>query len=105
MKKIMLVCSAGMSTSMLVSRMLKVADEKNIEVSIFAKAEAQAEEVLETEKIDLVLLGPQVKFLEEKYKENCSQLGVKFSIINIIDYGSMNGAKVLDDALNLISEG
>ena len=64
MKKIMLVCSAGMSTSMLVSRMLKVADEKNIEVSIFAKAEAQAEEVLETEKIDLVLLGPQVKFLE-----------------------------------------
>ena len=39
MKKIMLVCSAGMSTSMLVSRMLKVADEKNIEVSIFAKAE------------------------------------------------------------------
>ena len=69
MKKIMLVCSAGMSTSMLVSRMLKVADEKNIEVSIFAKAEAQAEEVLETEKIDLVLLGPQVKFLEEKYKE------------------------------------
>ena len=101
MKKIMLVCSAGMSTSMLVSRMLKVADEKNIEVSIFAKAEAQAEEVLETEKIDLVLLGPQVKFLEEK----CSQLGVKFSIINIIDYGSMNGAKVLDDALNLISEG
>ena len=102
MKKIMLVCSAGMSTSMLVSRMLKVADEKNIEVSIFAKAEAQA---LETEKIDLVLLGPQVKFLEEKYKEKCSQLGVKFSIINIIDYGSMNGAKVLDDALNLISEG
>lgn len=105
MKKIMLVCSAGMSTSMLVSRMLKVADEKNIEVSIFAKAEAQAEEVLETEKIDLVLLGPQVKFLEEKYKAKCSQLGVKFSIINIIDYGSMNGAKVLDDALNLISEG
>ena len=43
MKKIMLVCSAGMSTSMLVSRMLKVADEKNIEVSIFAKAEAQAQ--------------------------------------------------------------
>ncbi|MDZ5010902.1 PTS sugar transporter subunit IIB, partial [Clostridium perfringens] len=36
MKKIMLVCSAGMSTSLLVNKMIKVASDKGIEAEIFA---------------------------------------------------------------------
>ena len=39
--KIILVCSAGMSTSMLVKKMKASADERNLEVNIEAVAESQ----------------------------------------------------------------
>ncbi|MGT2934639.1 PTS sugar transporter subunit IIB [Streptococcus castoreus] len=102
MNKIMLVCSAGMSTSMLVSRMLKAAKEENINVAIFAKPAAEADEILESEKITLVLLGPQVKFLENKYKDNYLKKGIKIAVINMQDYGMMDGKKVLKDAMLMI---
>ena len=38
MKKILLCCSAGMSTSLLVTKMKKVAEEKGIDVEINAIA-------------------------------------------------------------------
>ncbi len=44
MKKIMLVCSAGMSTSLLVTKMEKAAVEKGEEIQIFAVAERRSEE-------------------------------------------------------------
>ncbi|EFR89497.1 phosphotransferase system, lactose/cellobiose-specific IIB subunit, partial [Listeria innocua FSL S4-378] len=45
MKTIMLVCSAGMSTSLLVTKMEKAAAEKGLEAKIFAVAEAEASRV------------------------------------------------------------
>ncbi|MDN6333853.1 MAG: PTS sugar transporter subunit IIB, partial [Lacticaseibacillus paracasei] len=41
-KTIMLVCSAGMSTSMLVQRMKKAAEADGLDVDVFATAAADA---------------------------------------------------------------
>lgn len=60
MKKILLCCSAGMSTSLLVTKMKKVAEEKGIDVEINAIALELFEENLPN--YDVFLLGPQVKF-------------------------------------------
>lgn len=57
-KTIMLVCSAGMSTSLLVSKMQKVAEEKEIDADIFAVAANEADQNLEKKDIDVLLLGP-----------------------------------------------
>lgn len=46
MKNILLVCAAGMSTSMLVKRMKEYADTVNIEVTINALAISEAKETL-----------------------------------------------------------
>lgn len=62
--KIILVCSAGMSTSMLVKKMKASADERNLEVNIEAVAESQLKNNLEN--LDVVLIGPQVRYLEKK---------------------------------------
>ncbi len=67
MKTIMLVCSAGMSTSLLVTKMEKAAAEKGLEAKIFAVAEAEAANHLD--EIDVLLLGPQVRFLEGNMKK------------------------------------
>ena len=64
MTNILLVCSAGMSTSMMVKKMQEAAEEKKIEAEIWAVGDADA--VNNVEKMDVMLLGPQVRFLESK---------------------------------------
>lgn len=98
MKKILLVCSAGMSTSFLVTKMKKAAQEKNLNVDIEAVAEAASKDYVG--KADVVLLGPQIKYLEKKIQEEFKETPVR--PINMVDYGTMNGAKVLEFALSLI---
>ncbi|CAM4326470.1 MULTISPECIES: PTS sugar transporter subunit IIB [Listeria] len=102
MKTIMLVCSAGMSTSLLVTKMEKAAEERNLEATIFAVSEAEAPDNIN--KIDVLLLGPQVRFLESKFKKKLEPLGKPVAVINSIDYGMMNGEKVLNQALSLLGE-
>jgi len=102
MKRILLVCSAGMSTSLLVSKMQGVAKDQGIDVWIAAVAEAELKNY--ENKIDVVLLGPQVRFLLDKLKIKLNPKGIPVDIVNTIDYGTMNGAKVLKQALNLIDK-
>ena len=100
MKKILLCCSAGMSTSLLVTKMKKVAEERGLEVEINAVALELFDENLPN--YDIFLLGPQVKFKKTDFQKKADEYGKRVEVINMIDYGTMNGAKVLDFALNLI---
>ena len=100
MKKIALFCSAGMSTSLLVTKMKKAAEAKGIEVSIDAFPEATMDK--ELDDVDAVLIGPQIKYLLKKLKKICDEKGVPISVINTMDYGMMDGEKVLNQALKMM---
>ena len=58
---IMLNCSAGMSTSLLVTKMQAAAQEEGIDAEIFACPASEADDKMAQKQIDCVLLGPQVK--------------------------------------------
>lgn len=100
MKKILLCCAAGMSTSLLVSKMQNEAKAKGLESKIWA---IPVEELSNNVKdVDIVLLGPQIKYKLNEVKSICEKLDIPVDVINMIDYGTMNGKKVLDFALGLI---
>jgi len=88
MFKIVLLCSAGMSTSMLVSKMRKEVEATGQEVEINAYPEAQISKVVDD--VDVALLGPQVKFALQKVE-----------VINAADYGLLNAKKVLAQAFKM----
>lgn len=98
--KIMLVCSAGMSTSLLVTKMNRVIKEKNLDAEAFAVAEADVKNYID--KADVVLLGPQVRYLLNKMQDTFKDTNVKVGIIETVNYGTMNGEKVLEQAMNLL---
>ena len=98
MVKILLVCSAGMSTSMMVKKMQGEAEKRGLESKIWAVGDAEAAENIK--EADVMLLGPQVRFLEPKMKGVAE--GKPVAVIDMLAYGTMDGAKVLDQALNLI---
>ncbi|GLC88486.1 PTS sugar transporter subunit IIB [Lysinibacillus piscis] len=102
MKNIMLVCAAGMSTSLLVSKMQKAAQEQNLEADIYAIAESEVEKVLGAKSVDVMLLGPQVRYLKGSFETKYKDKNIPIDVINMSDYGMMNGENVLKQALNLI---
>ncbi len=101
MKKIMLCCSAGMSTSLLVKKMLASAQERGIEAEI--KAFGTNEFADQVANYQVVLLGPQVKYMQNDLQQVANQYGIKVEPINMMDYGMQKGDKVLDFALELIN--
>ena len=91
MRKIVLLCAAGMSTGMLVIKMREAAKEMNYECEINAYAVAEANE--KAKDADFVLLGPQIRFQLDNVKKICGEVAVE--AINVQDYGMMNGKNVM----------
>ncbi len=99
MKRILLACNLGMSTSLLVTNMEKYAKTAGIEVEIKAVPIAEAEQVYR--QWDIVMLGPQVRHVYKRFNSVING-EVPLVIIEMRDYGTMNGEKVLKAALSAI---
>ena len=92
MRKIVLLCAAGMSTSLLVKKMQEAAKDINYECDIAAYPVANASEHKDA---DIILLGPQVRFAKGKVQ---GEVGAD-KIVKDIDmraYGTMNGKAVIE---------
>ena len=100
MNKIMLCCSAGMSTSLLVKKMLAEAEKRQLPMEIKAFGAAEFDE--QVAKYQVVLLGPQVKYMLADLQSRAKPFGVPVEPIAMPDYGMQRGDKVLDFALPLI---
>ncbi|MGL5052644.1 MAG: PTS sugar transporter subunit IIB [Cetobacterium sp.] len=100
MKRILLLCSAGMSTSMVVKKMEAAAAIDNIEVQIAAVGLEQFHELLP--QYDVFLLGPQVRFKKAELGALAAAAGKPLEVIDTMSYGTLNGKKILDHALSLI---
>lgn len=100
MVTIKLFCASGMSTSVLVNKMKEAAKAKGVEADISAYPESQMDKHLES--MDVALLGPQVGYRLSNAKAICDPKGIPVQVIPMVDYGMMNGAKVLDLALGLM---
>ena len=94
---ITLVCAAGMSTSLLVKKMQDVAQKEGKEVEIIAMSEAAFSKY--DKPTDVLLLGPQVRYLLSKMKKTYEPKGMKVDVVDMKAYGAMDGKKVLDTAL------
>jgi PTS system cellobiose-specific IIB component len=100
MKNILLACSAGMSTSLLVKKMEEVAKLKGIELNIWAVSQDKA--LKENEKAVVLLIGPQMRFLKKKFSSVTEEQGIPLEVIDTMAYGRLDGEAVLNRALELM---
>lgn len=102
MKKIYLFCSAGMSTSMLASKMQEVANAHNLPIKVAAFPHGKLDEIIVEDCPDCILLGPQVKYMYDETVAKFGNKGVPIAVIDAGAYGMMDGEKVLKTAIKLI---
>ena len=87
MKKIMLCCNAGMSTSLLVQKMQAEVANRGLDIEI--------------EECDMLLLGPQIGYTKGDFeKEAAGRFPVE--VINMVDYGRMNAAGIIDHCVSVM---
>lgn len=95
--RIMLACAGGMSTSLLATSMRKAAEEMGIAITVDAMAVGSVAKV--RGDIDILLIGPQVRYQLAQVQEVYQDLPVTVQVIESLDYGRMLGGKVLEKAL------
>lgn len=98
MKNIYLICAAGLSTSMMVEKMKKAALKEGFECTIQAVGIPMAESIMPN--ADCILLGPQIRFEKEHI---CTIAGdTPVAVIDMKNYGRMNGEAVIQQAKELM---
>lgn len=97
--KAVLVCFAGMSTSIMMNKMKKAAAKKDVDLDIKAIPLSELEENLEG--VEVVLLGPQIRYAYPEV-EKLTKGKIPAVVISSVDYGMMNGEKVLNEAIKAI---
>ena len=92
-KTIILACVGGLTTSMLVERIQEVIYRDKLDYSFYSVG-------IDTLKnIDVLLLGPQLAYLEEKAK---ASLNLPVAVISDDDFENMRGEEVLKQAIELL---
>ena len=98
MKKILLVCNAGISTSILVSKMKKAAQAQGIDVSIQVKSMTGVKDVIQD--MDIVLLAPQIGYEQKKLQDLAGDIPVEK--VDVRDFGILNGEGDLREAMKVL---
>jgi PTS system cellobiose-specific IIB component len=99
MYKIALICENGASTGLCVQKMTAAADKMKIEAEIGAYSFAQLDNLVE--RMDVFMISPQLSYRMTALKNTYPQQAHKFTAINPMDFGMMDGEKILKEAVVL----
>jgi cellobiose PTS system EIIB component len=94
MKRVVFICMMGMSTSMLVKKVDAEAKKRGSDLNISAMSEAEA--MRDIKNYDVILLGPQIKYVLPQVQKALGDRQAVAAVIDSKDYGFMDGAAVLD---------
>lgn len=102
MKNVVLVCTIGMSSSMLISKMQQVIYEQDLPVKVTAISTQEALDYVVQYPTDLVYLSPQVRFMQGKFQSLLKDRQTVVEVIDMADYGMLNSQNILQHALDLL---
>ncbi len=100
MKKIVLLCNMGLSTSALMKKMIDYSKTAGYDYEISAFPFMEAEDA--AADADCILIGPQIGFQLDKVKSMFPQ--IPNAVIDMMDYGMLDGKKVVESAKALMGD-
>ncbi len=95
--KILVICSGGMSTSMLVKAMARAAEVMNEDIAVESGSVSGLINMID--KIDLIMVAPQVRHRMEEIRNIADRYNKPVLLIEPQLYGLIDGKGVLNQAL------
>ncbi|MCA1021980.1 PTS sugar transporter subunit IIB [Halobacillus litoralis] len=93
MKEVIVVCEAGITTSLLVKKLQELKEEENMDITITSKNTEEGLEFVKAESVDAVLLGPQIHHKVDEYEKATNANVLK---ISVRDYNNMNAYSIFE---------
>lgn len=100
MRKVLLICAAGMSTSLLMNKMREYAESIHYDVQVDAHPVGSVAET--GQDADVILLGPQIRFNLGKVQGMYPDKPVE--AMDIQAYGTMNGQKIINRVKEILGD-
>jgi len=100
MVRVLIVCSWGMSTSLLVDSLQAAAQAAHLEVQV--EALSAGEYAAHVDECDVVLIAPQIRHLRKSIEKLAHSLGKPVAMIEPFHYATMNGQAVLEQVMHLV---
>ncbi|KRL14477.1 MAG: PTS sugar transporter subunit IIB [Schleiferilactobacillus perolens] len=95
MKKILIVCSGGMSSAIVEKALKTEADKKGVELEASAVGSPQAQDAIENNDWDMILVAPQVRNRFDTFKGYADKKGITIENIPPRDYSPLGGPHLL----------
>lgn len=97
MINVLISCSGGFSSSLVISKFKEAAKKGNIEVNAWAINSGDYDD--NVNKADIVLVAPQIRYMYPRFKEKADKLGIPCIMVSQEDYGRCNGQHILETVL------
>lgn len=96
---ILLACGIGASSGFMAASMRRIAKKRGLDVKVNAASKSEVMDF--ADKIDILLLGPHFASEVPAYQAKLGTHGVRVMAINPTYYASLDGERILSDALDL----
>ena len=94
--KVILVCAAGMSSSLLEEKIRKAAEKAGREMELKAiDSSTMGMWDFESDRMDIILVAPQVRYIKRNLAQRVEPMGVIVQDIDTIAYGMVERGKDL----------
>lgn len=101
--KVVLVCAAGMSSSLIEEKLKQAAAAAGKEMELRAvDATRMAMWDYDRDLMDVILVAPQVRFKKKSILEKAEPLGIIVQDIDTVAYGMVDGEKIFNQVLEAL---
>ncbi|MDD6770901.1 MAG: PTS cellobiose transporter subunit IIB [Inconstantimicrobium porci] len=104
MKKVLIICAAGMSSSLMAKKTTEFFKSKGLDIVLDAVSATEGTKMIETSDFDLFLISPQTRMYFAKFEEAGKKVGKP--VVNIppqayipVPMGIQKMAKLIVDTL------
>ncbi len=99
---VLLMCSSGMSSTIIKTNMEKAAQKMGIDLTVSAKAESAVNVERDIQPADIIMLAPQVRYIKADISKKAGDKPVE--IMSMQDYGLGNGENILKTCLKILGD-
>lgn len=95
--KVLLVCAAGMSSSLLEAAAIEAAKKQGHELDIHAISAPEVGRYnFAANPVDMVLIAPQVRYKHKSVQQMAQPLGIVVDVIDSVTFGMVDGDGLFD---------
>lgn len=92
---VVMVCSGGMSSSIVVKAIREEAARQNMDLTIEAIGSGEVEDTLNDGNYDLLLVAPQVKHRYKDFEATANEAGVPIELIEPMGYTPIGAPRTM----------